>query len=236
MGPTREISESLVDRIALMTIRLERCGRFDTAHYSERVRDALDQYDNARRDKVEMLAAAIRFDTSACRRLQTMPEGVDWMLDEWEKLRDDLARLEKMLWTINHLERSRELRGVSGSKVRQSRDWVLTEMVRDFFGNESMVDVPPDLDEPGKVAWARAGLLQIVRRRDGPTGNAPGVVRPGGAGRDPVSVGRPGVVRPVEGADPRAEVRGGGRAEPLQGPQGVPRGRGRPDRARRRRR
>ena len=55
-----------------------------------------------------------------------------------------------------------QLRGVSGSKVRQSRDWVLTEMVRDFFGNESMVDVPPDLDEPGKVAWARAGLLQIV--------------------------------------------------------------------------
>ena len=67
-----------------------------------------------------------------------------------------------MLWTINHLERSRDLRGVSGSKVRQSRDWILTEMVRDFFGNESMVDVPPDLDDPGKIAWARGELLTIV--------------------------------------------------------------------------
>ena len=116
MAPTHEFSESLVDRIALMTIRLERCGRFDTAHYSDRVRHALDQYDNARRDKVEMLAAAIRFDTSACRRLQTMPEGVDWMLDEWEKLRDDLTRPEGMIWTINHLERARELRGSAGRR------------------------------------------------------------------------------------------------------------------------
>jgi hypothetical protein len=161
LRPSHDLSEILVDRIAFMSIRLERCERFDSAHYSERVNHAKEGHDERRLRELGDLTDRVHRETSAARKIQAMPEGIDWLLDEWRILRDDLTRPEGFLWNTKHLERTRDLRGVNALTFRQSREWILTEMVGQYFGNESMIDTPPGLDEPAKVEWARLELLKI---------------------------------------------------------------------------
>ena len=40
------------------------------------------------------------------------------------------------IWSLNHLDRARDLRDITPSRVRACRELILGEMVRDFFGND----------------------------------------------------------------------------------------------------
>ncbi len=84
LAPVGEVAESLVRRVALLTIRLDRCVMHDSAATSKRVRSAGLDFDEARHDEVDRLMAGLADDpATAVRKLRRMPEGVDRMVAAW---------------------------------------------------------------------------------------------------------------------------------------------------------
>jgi hypothetical protein len=163
--PTRRFSQALAYRIAFLMTRLERCMRFDRAHYSGLVRAARAKFDDARKARVEELADDLDSRcATASRRLQEMPEGIDWLLSQWAILRDDLTNPDGHNWGPNHLGRTRLLRGIAPSTLRASREYTIAEVVSGFFSNVADLKSPEveALDDKAKIEWARLELLQLV--------------------------------------------------------------------------
>jgi hypothetical protein len=165
MAPVNELAEELVDEVAFQTIRMRRCRRFDTAYLSRRARVAEAEYDDSRKARVEELAHRIEIRcTTSSRRLQEIPEGIDWLLAEWAILRSELTHPDGLKWSHNHHGRSRLLRGIVPSMLRASREHTLTEVVGGFFLNVGNLESPEveALDDAARIEWARLELLQIV--------------------------------------------------------------------------
>ncbi len=93
LGPTGEVGRALVGRAALLSVRLERCVLHESAATSERMRRAVDDFDEARLDQVDRLVDGLDDDPAAAvRKLRRMPEGVDRMVALWSALKQDLGR------------------------------------------------------------------------------------------------------------------------------------------------
>jgi hypothetical protein len=157
------MGEAWVDQVALQSIRLERCQRFDSAHYSLRVLEARATFDRERDARLDSLVGRLETEADeAARLIEAMPEGVAWMLSEWAELRADLVRPEGIVWSPGHLETARLLLGLAESSTTVDRLRVLTEVVARSFGNSGQIDAPGGLDAAGLVEWARLEWLTVV--------------------------------------------------------------------------
>ena len=97
LQPQSILGTMLIRKIATFSVRSERAAEREAerenAAIAERVRNAIDEFDEQRGVRVDALVGAL-FDSpsGAVRNLRRMPEGVDRLLEAWRTLRRDLDR------------------------------------------------------------------------------------------------------------------------------------------------
>ena len=162
LKPSTEAGRILVRRFAFLSVRLERCERHETTILSKRVRDAIGEYDDRRLADVELHASRISSDPmTSSRRLQTTPEGIDWLVEYWLELRADLMIEDRVVWTWNHWDRAESLMGNPEGNLRVSRTRALTEAVGGFFANLDPTD-GEGLDDAARARWARDEIAAMI--------------------------------------------------------------------------
>ncbi len=162
MRPSSAASAALLRRFAFMTVRIERCERNDNAVLSKKVRDAVEQYDDARLAAVEALGARLYTEpATSVRRLQMTPEGIDWLLNEWSILRADLNHEEGNRWTTNHRSRFDSLLGLNPGGYRIGRIMALSEAVLGGLYHLDKGD-GEGLEGPARSAWAKVELTRLL--------------------------------------------------------------------------
>ena len=163
LAPSNDLSEQLVRRVAFLSVRLERCEKHETSETSKRVRHAVEKFDDERLAAMEELAAKIeREPATTSRRLQMTPEGIDWLLDQWEILHEELfMKGNRLYWTNNHRARFELLLGRNPADWRLGRIAILSDAVAGFFLNLEKED-GPGLEGEARADWARGELGRMI--------------------------------------------------------------------------
>ena len=163
LRPSNELAEKLVRRTAFLFVRLERCEKHETSETSKRVRHAVEKFDDERLAAVEELASKIeREPATTSRRLQMTPEGIDWLLDQWEILHEELfMKGNRLYWTNNHRARFELLLGRNPADWRLGRIAILSDAVAGFFLNLEKEDAQ-GLEGEARADWARGELGRMI--------------------------------------------------------------------------
>jgi hypothetical protein len=110
LKPSGALAKVLVRRAAVLSLRMERCVSQEAAAIAENVRHAEANFDETRLAQVEAAIAMLAVQPGAStRRLERAPEGLAWLVEQWEGLRDDL--IEGVAWTRARSERLVNLLG-----------------------------------------------------------------------------------------------------------------------------
>ena len=130
LRPKHATSLVLVQRIALHSIRLERSARQEAARIGEAMRDAAEDFDDARLAEVESLMDRIAAaPTTNARRMRRTPEGVARLIQAWRDVDLDLQRPELDTWSYLHLQRIENLKGRKPSDAPVSREEALCKTI-----------------------------------------------------------------------------------------------------------
>jgi hypothetical protein len=162
LNPRSELGAALVRQMAMLSVRIERGAKQESAAIAARVRHAPDDFDEARFDEAERLFDGLADDPRInLRKLRKSPEGVDRLVVAWQELRADLARDPRPTWTASHLETAAHLTGLRVDHARGSRIGVLSRGVwGDFAG---LADHEGgQLEDDARKAWARARLIERI--------------------------------------------------------------------------
>lgn len=162
LQPSGEASRILLRRFAYLSVRLEKSEEFDTAATAQHVRHAVATFQEQRMTEVDWLVGQLPADPrTMTRRLQAMPEGIDWLIGHWGELRSDLMNPDRSAWTQNHWSRVEQLMGRPGGNFRMTRTFALTKALAGFFVYLSTGD-GEGLDEAGRIEWARREFASLM--------------------------------------------------------------------------
>ncbi len=162
LKPKTDGGEQLLRRFAFLTVRMERCERTRPRRPPCAVRHALEKFDDERLAFVEGLAAKIYTEpATSFRRLQMSPEGIDWLLGEWEILRADLLNPDRDCWTGGHQMHFDALLGRNPGGYRMGRTKALTDAMDGSFHLLDKSD-GEGLERPARAAWAKAELTRQI--------------------------------------------------------------------------
>ena len=162
MAPKTDAGELLLRRFAFLSVRIERCEKHDTSETSKRVRHAIAQFDDERLAAVEALGARLYAEpATTSRRLQMTPEGIDWLLDQWDILRSDLLNDDRNCWTPNHRSHFDALLGLNPGGYRVARIMALSEAMTGFFHHLDKAD-GEGLEGPARADWAKGELTRLI--------------------------------------------------------------------------
>jgi hypothetical protein len=160
--PSGEAGKSLVRRVALLTVRIERCEVHEAAAISTKIRSAEADFDDARDAEVEHLMATLGENpTLSLRRLLRMPEGVDRLVETWNGLREDLEHGDGSRWGSEHGAMALNLTGRKAGGFGIARVEALSKAVGGDFGLLGQKD-GANLDPRGRREWARRALAALI--------------------------------------------------------------------------
>src|SRR5437764_1665842 len=133
----------LADRVALLSLRLDRCAKYEAAALTELIRTAVADHDDERRRQVEDAIKRLPDEPmTSVRRLARSPEGLDWMISAWEELGHDLTQLG--YWQFPQVLRGEQLQGRRKDEPCSSR---INTLAAAMNGNFRLMD-PPDVKSP----------------------------------------------------------------------------------------
>ena len=162
MQPKTDAGELLLRRFAFLSVRIERCEKHETSETSKRVRHAIARFDDERLAAVEALGARLYSEpATTTRRLQSTPEGIDWLLDQWEILRSDLLNPDRNCWTGNHRMHFDALLGLNPGGYRVARIMALSDARDGSFHHLNKAD-GEGLEGPARAEWAQGELTRII--------------------------------------------------------------------------
>ncbi len=172
LAPAGLLGRVLVDRMALLSVRMERCAALEIAATEGRVRHATEDFDARRVAEVDAAFAALADEPAAGhRRLLGMPEGVDRLVGAWASLAIELIDPRPSAWDAARAGWLEALLGLaSGPGVPRTRVGALARAVGgDFAGLEpGEADGPtPDArrDRARRELAAEIGV-EVERLRD----------------------------------------------------------------------
>ena len=223
MGPKTILGRHLVHRVAEMTVRVERCSAQERAAFAHHAAHAAEAFDEARLAEADHALGWIAAEPETyVRKLRSMPEGVDRMIN---RLIDLVEELECGRWDWSHGAKVGNLMGYRLMDVPVTRARALSEAIAGDF-QYLRPGEGEDLPRMERVEWARKALVGADRHRDRSPPRAPRdpEFRPDRAG--PGAGPDPRRVRSVEGGDAGPAVRGGGGAGDVQGVAGAGEGGG----------
>ena len=141
-----------------------RCRRFDTAHLGARVRSRRGEIRRrpAGEGRGTRPSRSTTDSSTATRRLQTMPEGIDRLLEHWDAppLRAGPPRRPQLGLQPSRPGRA-YLGGIVGSTLRDGREYILTQVLAGSSPTWNR-STREGLDtDAAKVEFARLELLKI---------------------------------------------------------------------------
>ena len=102
-NPTTIEGHAMLDRAALMLVRLDRAGKIEVALVEDSVITAVADFDQFRLDWADNLFDGLETNPGAVDELQTFPEGIDRLIAEWTSFEgieewspEDLTRLDRI--------------------------------------------------------------------------------------------------------------------------------------------
>ena len=162
MKPKSEAARQLVNRVALLTVRLDRSANHEAKAISFRMRRAVAEYDDARMAEVERLYSWIAAEpTTNARRLRNSPEGIDRLVLAMEGLRADLAHRDGVRWDSRRCDHLHHLMGLRRVDVPVSRARALSEAIAGDFRHLGSGDG----ENPERVerqCWAAGQLVDLI--------------------------------------------------------------------------
>ncbi len=162
MDPRGEMGRLLVDRMATLSVRMERCVRHENAAMAERVRHAEGRFDDSRLAEVEKAFSWIASEPATqARRLRATPEGVDLLIRSLVALRDELAHPNGCHWDWFHSERFHSIMGLRHLDVPATRARALSEAIEGNF-EHLRTDDAPDLDREERRVWAAVRMIELI--------------------------------------------------------------------------
>ncbi len=164
LRPVGERERILAERAAFLSVRLDRCRRYETAALAEAIRTAGADHDDDRRRDVEAAVDRLADEPAAStRRLSRTPEGVDWMLTAWSELEGELTQAG--FWTFPLVLRAENLMGRKADDPCTSRVHALHSATH---GDFRLLDPPgtpinpdPAVDR-ARRADAMAALIALI--------------------------------------------------------------------------
>ena len=162
MAPKNELSRNLVIKVALATMRLERCALHETKSTAYQMRHAQEQFDDARLSEVEKALSWIAAEPAThARRLRGSPEGIDLLVRELERLKTDITRPHGIVWTYQHAERLHHVMGLRWVEVPFTRARCLGEAILGKMEHLGPDD-RPDLNFVDRQVWAAIQLIELI--------------------------------------------------------------------------
>jgi hypothetical protein len=131
LQPRDELEATLVQRLAVAAIRLERAVRQETAALSSRIHSALRDHDENRHATVDALAARLETDPAALRKLRSTPEGIARLRALWLDLRGELVCPTGPRWSFEHARRFDALLGRIPGLFGRSETLEISEILLD---------------------------------------------------------------------------------------------------------
>jgi hypothetical protein len=162
MEPKGELARNLVRRVALMTVKLDRCSEHEAKAIAYRMRRATAEFDDARLAEVEKAYSWLAHEPAThARRLRSMPEGIDQLIESLQGLRSDLGHEDGVRWTWQHCEQLHHLLGRRRLELPVSRARALTEAIQGDFQYLRKAD-GADLSAFDRQCWAATELVKLI--------------------------------------------------------------------------
>jgi hypothetical protein len=162
MAPRNELARNLVIRVALATMRLERCALHEAKMTDYRMRHAHEQFDDARLAEVEKAISWIAAEPAThVRRLQSSLEGIGTLIEKFEGLKKDLLRPHGVIWEYRHCELIHHLMGLRRGDTPYTRARCLGEAI---YGTTDHLnhDDAPGLAKNERKLWAADRLVELI--------------------------------------------------------------------------
>ena len=179
LAPTDMLGMVLVSEMALMSVRRDRAARHEAAAISLAVRHAATEFDLARLAEVDRLFDTLDLHPAENhRRLLTIPEGVNRLINALASVQDQLEGGQARFWKEEERTEIESFFGRSPTFFPISRTLALLEMVggndRWLGGNDPIRRFDPALRhhqaraELGELIGAEITRLQAIRTRFDP--------------------------------------------------------------------
>jgi len=162
LKPDSELARGLVNRIALLMVKLDRSAEHEAKAIAHKMRKAEAEFVDARLTEMENHYSWIASEPATnARRLRSTPEGVARLLSVMADLRDELAHPEGHRWDWSRCEQLHHLMGLRRVDVPVSRARALSDAIEGNFRNLNQAD-GGDLDPKERRQWAEAALLSLI--------------------------------------------------------------------------
>ncbi len=159
LKPKDSVAQYLVRRLAMMSVRMDRSVRNESAAITNAMLGAKDAEAEARAQEIRALVASLRVDPAeTARQLRRTPEGLDWMIRECRALEVDLAAGR---WKLDQSERLEPLLAIKLDAYGTNRTRALTMgHCGDFrgLGPNNWPDLAPD----DRLQAIRGELADII--------------------------------------------------------------------------
>ncbi len=169
LRPRTALGSILVGRLAVLAVRMDRCGHWESASLAGRVRDATARFDDGRADEADARYAELfdpaRDPNPLLRKLRRTPEGLARLLEGWDDLAGVLRQPELSPWGEAHLRAMDALSGRRPTDLAPSRAATLARVLDggDLAGlapGEAELLAP--LAPEARAAWARDRLIERI--------------------------------------------------------------------------
>ena len=162
LKPRNDVALALVQRAAVLAVRMERSVRHEAAEITREMLAADDREADERAEELDRLVALIAKEPAeATRKLRRIPEGIDWMIERWEALKADLLGRSNRRWDQGQGERASNLLGRKARYDGESRLIALSHATLGLFHLLGEDDWPGLPDQSRREA-ARAELGKII--------------------------------------------------------------------------
>jgi hypothetical protein len=159
LKPKSPVAHFLVMRAALLSVRMERSVRHESAAITHAMLEAEDVEAEARAQEIRRLVASLVDDPAeAVRQLGRTPEGIDWLIGAWRAL---YVILTTERWGQPDRDRAEQLFGRKVNHYNKTRIYALTDASRGSFGMLAPEDWP-DLAPADRGQAARDELGMII--------------------------------------------------------------------------
>jgi len=162
LAPSSELAGILVERAAILSVRMKRCVREEAARLGQKMRAAPGEFDDLRLAEAQKLFDWIAAEPATnARRLRRTPEGVDLLIGAWEDLAADLSGPNARRWDYTQWQRLENLQGRKPEDSPISRNGALSKAL---WGDQSHLK-PEDgegLEGIPRLEWVRDQLLDRI--------------------------------------------------------------------------
>jgi hypothetical protein len=162
LQPRSPLGLILVRQMALLSVRMERSARQESAAIAGRVRNAIEEFDEVMLGEAEALLRELAEEPRrSLRKLRQFPEGIDRLIQGWDSLRDRLKRQPRPNWSIKQTETMGNLLGIRAEEISGHRIEALARAIDGDLSGLNEQD-GAGLDDLARRGWARDQLLARI--------------------------------------------------------------------------